>query len=1018
MGLFLISFASAWTSDNFILDNQKVNQLNTETKYGTYEIIYHQWWDVLKIFTERKVKEITLNENSDICGGDNNCYANFQTEVLEKSSMVDNFNFYNKQTMELDSVRWYRLEYWGEKIEPEINCEDSGIKNESGSGNLWTCSEREVNNGEDWIIFNEGDEFEIGNYTWRVVASKPTWKEIEWTFEINGIETTEWSTWGAVGGANSWVNLTNPSNGGIATSNPVTFNATINLIGGGYLHNASLWNNFSGVWNRNQTINLFNTYKDEEGLTLGLGSETAMYGIKFTANQDVMLVNVTRYAGSTPTRCMLKNTDGTVALAVGIFVGEDCNLNYQLTSGTAYRIMLNATGSYTNANAGSPAYPRAGSSGNITYTTGINSVGGEDATSWSTALGNLTLVKQFLNLTNQSIIANITKSGVWNIQGCDSDGACGFATSNFTLLLDTTAPQIVMNYGNGTLNYGNLNTNHTINYTITDLGLDSCWLEYDGVNYTAPCTSGQMNTTNFALTLGEYSATLWANDSLNNLAEESFSWNYSVLENNRSYQNPVSSGSIESFNLNVTLSPIVTGINIFLNYNNTNYTMSTSNTGYTRVYNSNITIPSVLTQQNKTFYFISLVSTGSGTSQYISLEDNQTINPFLIDNCVSYTKRLMNISMYDEDNLAGINGTILLNLNLYSYGTNNLVSSYNSSFNYNTSSPISICFNEINNSYHLDYTMKYYGNNSYYPEYKSIQRMTINNQTLYQNISLYDLLQSSGKNFKIIVVGNFLSPTGNRDLLVDIQRQYLSQNQFISVESPITSSDGTASGALVENSEIYNFIVSYNGEVLGTFNNYQVKCQNPATEQCSISLNLASATGSIENFLNYGNISSFFLLDNSTNILYHTYSSTDGLTHSVNSLVIKNDAFANETICNNTASGTSGTIQCALPVIYRNDSFVVKVSVDGEYVGAYYFYQGTSVDWQGIDIFIELLMFTSLVLLFIGHPITIVIGALIGLIMPLVLLFVTAGTFGSILATIIYYVLAGGIIIWLISKKI
>ncbi len=44
----------------------------------------------------------------------------------------------------------------------------------------------------------------------------------------------------------------------------------------------------------------------------------------------------------------------------------------------------------------------------------------------------------------------------WNIEACDSDGDCGFATSNYTVNLDATIPVITMVSGNGTQNYGSI----------------------------------------------------------------------------------------------------------------------------------------------------------------------------------------------------------------------------------------------------------------------------------------------------------------------------------------------------------------------------------------------------------------------------------------------------------------------------------------------------------------------------------------------------------------------------------
>ena len=295
--------------------------------------------------------------------------------------------------------------------------------------------------------------------------------------------------------------------------------------------------------------------------------------------------------------------------------------------------------------------------------------------------------------------------------------------------------------------------------------------------------------------------------------------------------------------------------------------------------------------------------------------------------------------------------------------------------------------------------------------------MTLNNDTTPQQVNLYNLNTSAGYPFKITVVGNLISPTGNRDLLVDVQRQYLALDEFKSIESSVTNFDGDAVGNLVQNDEVYNFIVSYYGEVLGTFNNYRVQCSNPALSQCSITLNLASTTSGINDFENYGDIEQVFLLDQDAHILYQTFSSTDGEFKDVTSNVIKADGYGNTTICNTTSFGTSGTLICNIPVSYQTSNFFVETYVEGEYVGVKYFSQGSDPDWFGVDIFIELLMLSSLVLLFIGHPITIVIGAIIGFIMPILLIWIAGASFASIMTALLFYLGAGIVVLIILGRK-
>lgn len=627
-----------------------------------------------------------------------------------------------------------------------------------------------------------------------------------------------------------------------------------------------------------------------------------------------------------------------------------------------------------------------------------------------------------INGTDNSTGLNLTLGGwadgiyTYNVTARNQENDFDIVSSTFTV--DSNAPIVNITPPFGTLDYWKMGENLTINFTVSDTSLDSCWYSWNkGTrNVTVPCTD-----TNFTLNVTSIlnnSATLYANDTAGNTNSIFRSWNYKIFEISKTYSSSTISGAIEEFKTNFTYNDSFTGISVLLNYNNTNYSMSTSDTGFTREYTKKLTIPSVETLTNKTLYFIFALSNVTGTFYINSEENNQTINSFLIDNCTTYTNTLLNFTMYDEDTLAEINGTIETNLNIYSYNTSNLVNSYNISFDHLTTGSSAICLANITQNYSLAYEIKFYGNDSiYYKKYKTSQRVTINNETLSQNLSLYNLKKTLGYPFKITVVGNLLSPTANRDLLVDVQKQYLAEDLFRSIESSVTDKEGKTIGHLIETSEVYNFIISYYGDTLGTFNNYKVQCTNPSLGQCAITLNLASAIAGIEDFEDYGNIEQVFLLDPATDILYQTFSSTDGESKIVNSLVIRADGYGNTTICNTTSSGTSGTLVCNIPVIYQNTSFFAQTFVDGNLIGSKYFSQGVNTDWKGANIYIGLLMVSSLALLFIGHPITLVIGSILGFTMPILLLFVGGASFATVMGSALYYIGAGIIILIILGRK-
>lgn len=486
--------------------------------------------------------------------------------------------------------------------------------------------------------------------------------------------------------------------------------------------------------------------------------------------------------------------------------------------------------------------------------------------------------------------------------------------------------------------------------------------------------------------------------------------------NNVSYDNTTLSGSTETFTINTTYDTnLYNSINIIMNYNNTNYTMTTSDTGSTVVFSKTIAVPIVTADINKTFYFFVVLSNSTNTYYYNTSSYNQTVKSIAVDSCSSYTNVLLNFTMMDEQLMTKMNGTIEITLSLYTFGTTTLVKQHNATLYYWANNDTSLCINDLNSSYSMGYTIKHYGNSSYFTKYRNIQNFTMDSSTLQQNITLYNLLSANGNTFEINIVGNSYTSGGN--LLIDIQKYYVGLGKFISVESPVTNTGSVGTGHLITSSEVYNFIVSYYGKTLGTFNNYQVVCQNPSTAQCSITLNLAQATGELEDFTTFGNLDTIYLLNNLTRVLTLTFTTVDGNSHNVSQIVFINDGKDNTTICGDSITGTSGTFTCTIPLIYQNTTFFSQVYSDGELVGTKILSFAPVINYFGADIYIELLMFSCLVLLMISNPILMMIGGLIGILCSVFLLFLGGGDFTSILATIIWYIVAGVIIVWQIGRK-
>ena len=487
----------------------------------------------------------------------------------------------------------------------------------------------------------------------------------------------------------------------------------------------------------------------------------------------------------------------------------------------------------------------------------------------------------------------------------------------------------------------------------------------------------------------------------------------SAIINSINYNNYTTSGASENFIVNISYNPINI-VNVILNYNNTQYSMTTSNN---QIYSTSLNVPVVTSSINKSFYIGIEVTSGSETTTVYSGLYNQTIQPFSVDNCTIYKQKILHFEMVDEElfnnvanpTLGYINGTIQYLINFYSQDRTKLISTFNNSINYTYGNTYEICIQNITSNYSMDYQIKYpIEDTTWFNKYKNAQNKIINNATLMENVTLYNLFIASGNTFQIYVRGSNL---GNSGLLVDVQKQYVAKNAFFSVESPVTDNTGNTIARLIQTSEIYNFIVSKNGNILGIFNNYQVKCANAATGDCPITLNLAEQTGNIVNLENYGNVTGIHLLNNNTNTLYYTFQTTDSNAHNIRQQVIINDGFDNQTICDQTVLAVSGTIICSIPTIYQETTFYAKIYSDGNLIGAKLFSQGNKPDFYGVEIFMSVLLYSSIVLLMLSNPILIVLGTMLGMIFSAIILFLGSFKLTSIIITLSYFIVAGVIII-------
>lgn len=522
----------------------------------------------------------------------------------------------------------------------------------------------------------------------------------------------------------------------------------------------------------------------------------------------------------------------------------------------------------------------------------------------------------------------------YNVTACgDSDTLGSFCDTTETRQInhDITPPEINLTSPNGTYDYLIDNYTLDLNWTVTDEGsnesidsLDSCWYEYNGTNNSLTCND---NHTTFNYIAEINNLTFYANDTFGNTQSEFTEWNYKVLEYNQTYNEEVTEGSLETFLAHIKLG---SGISIedavLFNYNGTETTGQAFESGvYEVLRKTNMLVPSVSTDTNFTFYWG--ITLSDDTEVNLSSQ-NQTVYNLAVDNCSSYTNELFNFTVLDEEQQTIIPAAVIETaLNFYDSTRSEVV--FNYSMQFEGVNPLRICLNRnITNdtSYSLDVIVRY-ESSEHANEYYNIINSTIDADTIEQDITLYDLNLSDSTEFQLTFTGADFLPVENALIYVD--RQYIQENTFKTVELPKTDYNGQTILHLVRNDVIYNIRIIKDGEVLGNFENIVAFCQDFTIGDCKIELN---AFDSVEAIYNY---------DDSLGIIFTepTYNETsdkitfnfvteDGSAKTVKLEVTRNDIFGNRSICNSTLTSSGGTLTCNIDPNLDDSTLKTEIYVD------------------------------------------------------------------------------------------
>lgn len=557
---------------------------------------------------------------------------------------------------------------------------------------------------------------------------------------------------------------------------------------------------------------------------------------------------------------------------------------------------------------------------------------------------------------NQTDITTVV--GKTNITVYANDTLGNKDSSLVSFVYDSTAPTITIETPSETLDYNIVGENETLNVTFTDSSLGSCWYNYNGTNITIPgCLTTVKNSTLFLLESGNTNMTIYVNDTIGNENSSFIDWDYKLLKDSEVYDTIVMEGETSTFKINlITNGSSITIASLF--YNGKSYVGSISNSGNNYTITKNKNIPSVSTDTNISFYWN--ITTNEGYIKSIDSKNQTIYNININESCGTGRYPIYNFTLVDEITQAIINKTtedtsIIMSLNLYN--SDKSLSLLNYSHDYSQINPAAVCIsNNLSGgaSYSMDMQVQYLGTN-YSTEYYNIRRYVLNSSTIGQEVNLYNLAKVNTQSFKLIARDSSYLPLD--EALIQIDRKYLENGTFYTIEIPLTDYNGITSASLQTESVIYTFYVyDSDGVLVYSFKNVRAICQTPLVDECTIDFN-AFQTGITIPDSDDQDFTFTLGYNETSRTITTTFTIPSGTPQTILLQITSEDTLGTS-VCSDTLTSASGTLSCLVPSNFGNSTIKAVVYKNSIEQG-----RGTiKLDQKSSDIFGVILVFLSLLI--------------------------------------------------------
>ncbi len=595
---------------------------------------------------------------------------------------------------------------------------------------------------------------------------------------------------------------------------------------------------------------------------------------------------------------------------------------------------------------------------------------------------------------------------------------------NRTFTIDTTTPTISLDVAQPTTSgLQVIPFNISINYSAIDTHIQSCW--YNSTwNLTTTSLTCNQNLTNITINSYKLNQTIYVyvNDSFGHENVKSKKFSIDAIEIAQSYQSSTTEGNTDTFQINLTIpsSKVITIKDLF--YNGTSKGAGTLTTIAGNNYSiiKNIEIPDISAAGNRTFYWN--ISLDDGTN-FNSREINQYTTALALDDCSTYGTLVLNYSLKDEATQSvlslspNLNSTIDIHVNIFTTDTSTLITNYSKRYTNDTNPQICIVNEALNNSKYLMDTTTRYTASGYSTEYYNSQSFSLTNNSIPQTINLFDLKTADSTDFLITFKDETFDLVD--DAVIDITRYYVDEGLFKTVERPKTDSFGQTVGHFVESDVIYTLIISKQGTILATFNNMVAVCADSTIGDCKINLNSFLTGVPTTDFTTEFDLNVATTFDEDTRRITTIFSTLSGGVATVQLNATQFTSYGNITVCNHLLTTSSGTLICDIPDSFGNVSVIAELYSGSRLVKTYTFAieEEALVTFGYAGIIMVFILVLTLPLMFITSTIGMVIGALLGLIIAALLNIYDGGGIIGVGSTILWAIIAGGILIWKIAQK-